>query len=305
MMMLMSEVDDRVRSAASQWGLTMGEELAGGTRSAVFAATDELGRDLVLKLPALNRAHGDPTEAEAAALRSWAGTSAAVDLVAVTADALLLARARPGRQQPWRPEGHLDDTVGMAGELLRRLWSAPPGYFRYPTLSSVYAEDERVARDDASVEQRKRSEPDRGVPGLRRLPAAAVAAEQLMVTAPASILLHGDFITKNIVSDDTSPLGYVALDPLPRWRPSPPTIRPRSLCRSLRRWLRRSTSPRNGRSGGRRSGPCTKPHKLGVMTKKYSRASWHHRWSTTSCGSSRCSAGARTVNRQSISNTGH
>lgn len=215
MMMLMSEVDDRVRSAASQRGLTMGEELAGGTRSAVFAATDELGRDLVLKLPALNRAHGDPTEAEAAALRSWAGTSAAVDLVAVTADALLLARARPGRQQPWRPEGHLDDTVGMAGELLRRLWSAPPGYFRYPTLSSVYAEDERVARDDASVEQRKRSEPDRGVPGLRRLPAAAVAAEPLMVTAPASILLHGDFITKNIVSDDTSPLGYVALDPLP------------------------------------------------------------------------------------------
>ncbi len=215
MMMLMSEVDDRVRSAASQWGLTIGDELAGGTRSAVFAATDELGRDLVLKLPALNRAHGDPTEAEAAALRSWARTSAAVDLVAVTADALLLARARPGRQQPWRPEGNLDDTVGMAGELLRRLWSAPPGYFRYPTLSSVYAEDERVARDDASVEQRKRSEPDRGVPGLRRLPAAAVAAEQLMVTAPASILLHGDFITKNIVSDDTSPVGYVALDPLP------------------------------------------------------------------------------------------
>ncbi|MDN5764853.1 MAG: hypothetical protein L0H96_08365 [Humibacillus sp.] len=29
------------------------------------------------------------------------------------------------------------------------------------------------------------------------------------------ILLHGDFITKNIVSDDTSPVGWVALDPLP------------------------------------------------------------------------------------------
>ncbi len=208
-------VDDRVRSAASPWGLSVGEELSGGARSAVFAATDGLGRDLVLKLPARSSATGDPTQAEAAALRPWAGTGASVELVAATPDALLLARARPGLQQPWRPEGRLEDTVEVAGELLRRLWSAHQSYSRYPTLSSVYAEDERVARKDASVEQRSRREPDRGVPGLRRLPAAAVAAQRLMATAPVAVLLHGDFITKNIVSDDTSPVGWVALDPLP------------------------------------------------------------------------------------------
>ena len=177
MMVRMSVVDDRVRSAASQWGLTVGEELSGGARSAVFAATDELGRDLVLKLPARRAATGDPTQAEAAALRSWAGTGAAVELVAATVDALLLARARPGLQQPWRPEGRLEDTVGAAGELLRRLWLARQSSSRYPALSSVYAEDERVAREDAGVEQRNRGEPDRGVPGLRRLPAAAAAID--------------------------------------------------------------------------------------------------------------------------------
>ena len=29
------------------------------------------------------------------------------------------------------------------------------------------------------------------------------------------MLLHGDFISKNVVSDAASPLGWVALDPLP------------------------------------------------------------------------------------------
>lgn len=36
-----------------------------------------------------------------------------------------------------------------------------------------------------------------------------------MATAPAPVLLQGDFLSKNIVSDDTAPVGWVALDPLP------------------------------------------------------------------------------------------
>ncbi|MEP7333050.1 MAG: hypothetical protein ABI692_13280 [Terracoccus sp.] len=137
MLVRMSVVDDRARAAASQWGLSGGEELSGGARSAVFAATDALCRDLVLKLPARSAVTGDPALAEAAALRSWAGTGAAVQLVAASGDALLLVRARPGRQQPWRPEGRLEDGVAAAGELLRRLWSARQDYARYPTLSSA------------------------------------------------------------------------------------------------------------------------------------------------------------------------
>ncbi len=127
MMVRMAVVDDRVRAAASPWGLSVGEALPGGARSAVFAATHGLGRDLVLRLPARSVGTGDLTQAEAAALRSWAGTGAAVELVAASADALLLTRARPGLQPPWRPEGRLEDTVETA-------------------------EDEWVAREDAGVE---------------------------------------------------------------------------------------------------------------------------------------------------------
>jgi len=33
--------------------------------------------------------------------------------------------------------------------------------------------------------------------------------------APSATLLHGDFITKNLVRDEVAPVGWVALDPLP------------------------------------------------------------------------------------------
>ena len=37
----------------------------------------------------------------------------------------------------------------------------------------------------------------------------------MIATCTESKLLHGDFITKNLVSDATSAAGWVALDPLP------------------------------------------------------------------------------------------
>jgi len=82
-------------------------------------------------------------------------------------------------------------------------------------LADVYPEHERVAREDAAFEQRRSGDADRGVPGLVRLPAAGAAAEQLISTTAAPTLLHGDFITKNLLSDRTSPTGWVAIDPLP------------------------------------------------------------------------------------------
>jgi streptomycin 6-kinase len=211
----MSDLGERVRRAAEAWGLVVGDALAGGTRSAVFAATDAAGRDLVLKLPATRDNADDLTGAEAAVLSIWASTGASVTLIDATPDALLLARARPGRLWPWSPPGSLDDLVGVAAELLDRLWAAPSGAYPFPALEHVYPQDERVAREDAACEQRRRNEPERGVPGLQRLPEAAVAAAQLIATCAEEKLLHGDFITKNLVSDASSPAGWVALDPLP------------------------------------------------------------------------------------------
>lgn len=212
----MSDIDERVRSAAIRWRLTVGEKLAGGTSSTVYAASDETGRDLVLKLPKSAAAVGDMAAAEAAALEAWSNTGAAVALVDATEDALLLSRVRPGTPMPWQPDEPWSDSVEIAAELLRRLWVTSLGTYRYPTLADVYPEDERVAREDAEFEQRQRGEPDRGVPGLVRMPAAAAAAEQLISTTTAPALLHGDFITKNLLSDHSSRTGWVAIDPLPR-----------------------------------------------------------------------------------------
>lgn len=217
-------MDDRIRLAALHWNLRVGERLAGGTRSAVHAATDEFGRDLVLKLPEARTAAAGLTSMEAAALRAWERTGAAVTLVDATPDALLLVRARPGTIAPWRSGAssgapvsgsHGDELIGVAAELLRRLWAAEPGRYRFPSLADVYREDERVAREDAAYERRVRGEPERGAAGLNLLPAATSAAAGLISTITAPTLLHGDFITKNLVRDDASPAGWVALDPLP------------------------------------------------------------------------------------------
>ncbi|HEU5485912.1 MAG TPA: aminoglycoside phosphotransferase family protein [Microlunatus sp.] len=211
----MTDTADRLRRAASTWHLTVGEPLAGGTSSAVFAATDEAGRDLVVKLPAARAATGNPTGDEAAALSLWASTGAVVRLVDASADALLLIRARPGLVHPWSGAAGVDDAVAVAAELLPRLWTTSPGRYPFPSSTEVYPEDERVAREDAASEQRDRGEPDRGAPALRRLPAAAAAVENLLTSCDQRRLLHGDFITKNLVSDASSPSGWVALDPLP------------------------------------------------------------------------------------------
>jgi streptomycin 6-kinase len=283
------DIADRTRSAVMHWQLTVGEKLAGGTCSAVYAARDEFGQDLVLKLPETRTR--DVTGAEAAALAAWAGTGAAVALVDATADALLLGRVRPGTLMPWRPEERLDDTVEVAADLLRRLWAVTPGSYPYPPLADVYPHDERVAREDAEFEQRERGEPDRGAPGLVRLPAAAAAAERLISTTPAPTLLHGDVITKNILSDDTSPTGWVLIDPLPmmatpppRSPPSPRTSRPSSSCRSPKPWLLALASPQVGRSVGQRFGACIRPLRRGAMTRRRLNA-WSSHPPSSACSS--------------------
>ena len=211
-----ADVAERIRAAAAHWRLSVGEPLAGGSRSAVYAAYDERGRELVVKLPEADSDRADLTSVEAAALTAWASTGAATTLVDSTADALLLVRARPGTLLPWQPQRPLDDTVDIAAALVRRLWAARPGPYQYLTLAETYPQDERVAREDADHEQRQRGEPDRGRAGLRLLPAAGEAAEWLISTTAAPVLLHGDFITKNLLRDATSPFDYIAIDPLPR-----------------------------------------------------------------------------------------
>lgn len=213
---VVSSGEKRLQCAADHWGLEIGEPLTGGSRSAVFTAHDAGGSDLVLKLPPARDDGRGAAAAEAAVLASWAGTGAAITLLDSTSDALLLERARPGDGWPWRSEdAAVGPMVDTAGELLGRLWSAPMTTHRLPTLAEVYPEHERVAREDAALEQHERGEPDRGLPGLLRLPDARSAADHLCNTTSEPRLLHGDFITKNLVRYASSPAGWVVLDPLP------------------------------------------------------------------------------------------
>jgi len=62
-------------------------------------------------------------------------------------------------------------------------------------------------------ERHIRGDLNRGRPGLERLGAARAAARALCATAGQTVLLHGDFLDKNLLR---ARHGYVAIDPLPQ-----------------------------------------------------------------------------------------
>ena len=169
----------------------------------------------MLKVPEARDDQAAVVAAEAAALRAWRRSGAAVALVDATPEALLLVRSRPGTHAPWQPALPVHELVGVAAGLLARLWSCEPGSYGFDRFADRYQADERTAQEDAAYERRTRGEPDRGAAGVDRLPAAGAAAARMIQTVPSTTLLHGDFITKNLVRDDAAPIGWVALDPLP------------------------------------------------------------------------------------------
>lgn len=84
---------------------------------------------------------------------------------------------------------------------------------RFPALEETYAQMEVKARANAAYEQRTRVEPTRGEAGLRRLGAARASAMRLCATAGRIVVLHGDFLDKNLLLDGAC---YGAIDPIPR-----------------------------------------------------------------------------------------
>jgi streptomycin 6-kinase len=172
--------------------------LPGGHRSDVFDCVTASGDEAVLKLTATPA----EAEAEAAALRAWQGSGAAVRLLGAGGEsgALLLERLRPAT-----PLTSVDEpaAIGVAGELLRLLHAAERTAFRFPALEDAYLTYERRTLADA----------DPAAAGVARLPAARAAAMRLCATAGRAVLLHGDFLDKNLLRNGAS---HVAIDPVPR-----------------------------------------------------------------------------------------
>ena len=123
--------------------------------------------------------------------------------------ALLLEQIRPGTHLPGN---HDPRAIEVAASLLGALHRAPLPAFPFPALQQAFTQMERRARRDAAYEQQARNGPERGRPGLQRLPLARAAALRLCHSPPRTVLLHGDFLAKNLLSDGT---GYLAIDPIP------------------------------------------------------------------------------------------
>lgn len=201
------DIESRLHSCLSRWQLHRGEPLTGGFRSAVFECTTAAGTEVVVKLGAT----AEEMRVEAAALRAWADTGAAVRLVDtdLVLRALLLERVRPGTCLP-----PADDCVVVeaAASVLDRLHRVPVPTFPFPALAQYYQQAEKRARADAQYERRSRGEPNRGQLGLQRVAAARATARRLCASTARTALLHGDFCAKNLLSSGS---GFVAIDPLP------------------------------------------------------------------------------------------
>jgi streptomycin 6-kinase len=202
------DVASRLSACKRNWHLDGGNRLDGGFRSNVFGCTTADGAQVVVKLTATQ----EEARAEAAALAMWKHTGAAVGLIDAdfALGALILERVRPGHPLP---SGDDPVAIEVAAGLLTRLHRARTGTFRFPALEDAYVHLEDQAHDNAGYERRSRSEPDRGEAGLERLAATRAAAMRLCVTAGRTVLLHGDFLDKNLLRNGAR---YVAIDPVPR-----------------------------------------------------------------------------------------
>jgi streptomycin 6-kinase len=199
--------DRRLRACVRRWHLQAGDHLAGGFRSEVVSCTAAGGTQVVVKLVVTLQ----EMRAEAAALTAWARTGAAARLLDTDLDhgALLLEQIRPGTHLPGNDDpGAIDAAASLLGALHR----APLPAFPFPASRQAFTKMERRARRDAAYEQRTRNEPERGRPGLQRLPLARAAAARLCHSPPRAVLLHGDFLAKNLLWNRT---GYGAIDPIP------------------------------------------------------------------------------------------
>jgi streptomycin 6-kinase len=202
------DVASRLSACKDRWHLEGGSRLDGGFRSDVFGCTTAAGAEVVVKLTVAD----EQARAEAAALAMWEHTGASVRLIDADFEhrALILERIRPATHLPG---GDDPAAIEVAADLLTRLHRARAAAFPFPGLEETYGHLEDQARDNAAYEQQTRNAPTRGEAGLQRLDAARAAAMRLCATAKRTVVLHGDFLDKNLLRNSGH---YVAIDPIPR-----------------------------------------------------------------------------------------
>jgi streptomycin 6-kinase len=155
------------------------------------------GLEVVLKV-------GVPTrevEAAIAALRLWAGKGSVALIEAIPEKgALLLERLRPGT-----PLAAVDDedlSVGVAADVMRRLWRPPPEGHSFPTVSD-WGEDFHLLRE--------RFGGTTGPFPAHLVERAEAVFEDLGASMGPAMVLHGDLHPLNICRAERQP--WLAIDP--------------------------------------------------------------------------------------------
>lgn len=201
------DLETRRQACSDRWGLAVGDRLTGGFRSAVFECTTAEGQEAVLKLVPT----AEEATLEARALRAWGGTGVAVPLLDADENgaALLLERLRPALTPAGEDESRL---IGIVAEVMGRLHAVGP-MDGFPDLADVIPHLAQHSVDDNNYERTQRGELSRAAPAMELMGPAQRVATEMCGTANHRVLLHGDLLDKNLLSQGHR---YLAVDPIPR-----------------------------------------------------------------------------------------
>lgn len=175
--------DALAQDLAARWRLELRELLTGATCSAVYAGSDDAGREIVLKIP-----DWDSEERHAIPSLLAFATTGGMPILQYDPEtgAVVMPRLCPGTTLEDRPE---EEAVDICIDVIQRLREvhAKPG----PPLDAWYAEF-RTAPDTPLVRE------------------AVWISRHLLDTAPAPRLLHADLHHGNILQHGD---GWLAIDP--------------------------------------------------------------------------------------------
>ncbi len=196
----LASLPERLATVAERYELSLGAPFA-LSYNYVCAATRRDGTAVVLKLSPPNQEY----YTEVAALRHYQATThstqACVALLEADAGAglMILERILPGTSLHDLPD---DDAIRIAAEVMLKLWRPLPPDHNFPTVAKW-----------AKGLQRLRDEHDGGTGPLPAYLVARAEAtyRELLASAPAPVLLHGDLHHDNILRATRVP--YLAIDP--------------------------------------------------------------------------------------------
>ena len=182
---------------ARRWALVVGEPFEPLSYNYVAPAVRADGRDVVLKLGVPR----DEIISEIEALQLYDGDGIVQLLDAGIEDGVMLLE----RLQPGTSLASLDDdeqATSIAAGVMRQLWRPAPSVHRFPSVADWFA---------GLSELRQEFGGDTGPFDTRLVAEAERAVSELLASASAPMLLHGDLHHYNILAAERRP--WLAIDP--------------------------------------------------------------------------------------------